>query len=86
MRLLYSVSRVFAVTQLLRAGVSVEPLPRPTDATIAHASGNNPDRMLLLGSGPAMGYGVLSHDLALPGQLARQISAASGRGVTVDVV
>ena len=85
-RLLYPVSRAFALTQLLRAGDSVERLLRPTDAKTAHASGNDPDRLLLLGSGPAMGYGVLSHDLALPGQLARKISAASGRGVTVDVV
>lgn len=61
-------------------------LPTPMDAPHAHASGADPDRILLYGSGPACGYGVLSNDLALPGQLARQVSAATGRGVDLDVV
>lgn len=63
----------------------VNGMPRPTDAPHAHASGADPDRLLLVGSGPAIGYGVLSHDLALPGQLARIISAATGRGTDVDL-
>jgi len=65
---------------------TVNRLPTPMDAPHAHASGTDPDRILLFGSGPACGYGVLSHDLALPGQLARQVSAATGRGVDLDVV
>jgi hypothetical protein len=71
---------------LLRIDQSVEQLPRPLDTPHAHASGTDPDRILLYGSGPAVGYGVLSHDLALPGQLARLVSSATGRGVDVDVV
>jgi len=71
---------------LIRLTHSVDLLPRPLDTPHAHASGVDPDRVLLYGSGPAVGYGVLSHDLALPGQLARHISSATGRGVDVDVV
>ncbi|TFC12539.1 GAF domain-containing protein [Cryobacterium algoritolerans] len=61
-------------------------LPRPRDAPQAHAAGVNSDRILLFGSGPAIGWGVLSHDLALPGSLARALSARTGRGSDVDVV
>lgn len=61
-------------------------LPRPRDAPQAHAAGINSDRILLFGSGPAVGWGVVSHDLALPGSLARALSARTGRGTDVDVV
>lgn len=42
--------------------------------------------MLLLGNGAAAGHGVLSHDLALSGNLARMLSSTMGRGVDIDVV
>jgi hypothetical protein len=71
---------------LFRLTREVNALPRPQDPPNGHASGLDPDRILLFGSGPVVGYGVLSHDLALPGQLARQVSAATGRGADVDVV
>ena len=60
-------------------------IPRPTDAPQAHSPGTDSDRILLFGSGPALGWGVLSHGLALPGALARALSARSGRGVDVDL-
>jgi hypothetical protein len=60
-------------------------LPRPTGLPQAHSTGSAPDRILLIGSGPAVGYGVLSHDLALPGALARQLSARTGRAADVEV-
>lgn len=69
-----------------RTGRRMQQLPQPLDAPHSHAPGTDPDRVLLFGSGPAMGYGVLSHDLALPGHLARQLSAITGRGVDLDVV
>ena len=65
---------------------NVDRLPTPLDAPHAHTSGADPDRILIYGSGPAVGYGVLSHDLAMPGQLARQVSSATGRGVDLDVI
>jgi hypothetical protein len=61
-------------------------IPTPTDAPQAHAAGLDSDRVLILGSGPAVGRGVMSHDLALPGALARAVSARTGRGVGVDVI
>jgi hypothetical protein len=61
-------------------------LPRPDDAPSAHTPGVDPDRILIFGNGAAVGWGVRSHDLALPGQLARQVSAITGRGVDADVV
>ncbi|TFC47086.1 GAF domain-containing protein [Cryobacterium sp. TMT1-21] len=61
-------------------------IPRPTDGQRAHSPGINSDRILIFGSGPAVGWGVLSHDVALPGSLARALSARTGRGTDVDVV
>lgn len=70
----------------LAAAATWYDIPRPLDAASAHSSGTNPIRMLLLGSGPVVGYGVLTHDLALPGNLARMLASSTGRGVDVDVV
>ncbi|HEY8589857.1 MAG TPA: GAF domain-containing protein [Naasia sp.] len=60
--------------------------PRPLDQPRGYAPGPTPDRVLVVGSGPATGWGVLSHDLALPGQLARRLSALTGKGADVDLV
>ncbi len=61
-------------------------IPLPTDAPQAHSAGVDSDRILLLGSGLAVGRGVVSHDLALPGSLARALSVQTGRGVDVDLI
>ncbi|SDN79831.1 GAF domain-containing protein [Cryobacterium flavum] len=61
-------------------------VPRPTGTPEAHAPGANSDRVLILGSGPASGWGVSSHDLALPGSLARALSARTGCGADVTLV
>ncbi|HSP75203.1 MAG TPA: GAF domain-containing protein [Cryobacterium sp.] len=61
-------------------------VPIPTDAPQAHSAGIDSDRILILGSGPAVGRGVVSHDLALPGSLARALSSQTGRGVDVDLI
>ncbi|MDO7883472.1 hypothetical protein [Antiquaquibacter soli] len=65
---------------------SWERIPRPHGEPSASAEGPDPARVLLLGDGPAMGFGVTSHDLALPGHLARQAARATGRGVRVDLI
>lgn len=85
-RLLYPLLRPVMRVLLYRANLRLSRLPQPVDAPHVHAHGADPDRVLLFGSGPAVGYGVLSNDLALPGQLARQLSAITGRGVDIDVV
>jgi hypothetical protein len=61
-------------------------LPQPTDSPHIHLDGVAPDRVLLFGSGPAMGYGVTTNELALPGQLARELAAQTARGVELEAV
>ncbi len=61
-------------------------VPHPRDEPRVHSSGLNADRVLLLGEGPAVGWGMATNDLALPGALARSITATTGRGADVDVV
>jgi len=61
-------------------------LVRPFDCRQAFASGRRPLRVLVIGSGPAVGWGVGSHDLGLPGTIARALAAATERGVVVNAV
>lgn len=61
-------------------------VPFPLDSPSVHAPGPSSDRVLLLGSGPAVGRGVSSHDLALPGALARALTARTRRGTDVNVI
>lgn len=68
------------------AAEMAQSLARPEDCPRAHAAGPDRARVLLVGSGAAMGWGVRSHDLALPGSLARCLAAVTGRGVDVDVL
>jgi hypothetical protein len=68
-------------TALARAAI-----PQPGGETVVRTAGTNPARVLLVGSGAAIGFGVLSHDLALAGHIARQLSSLTGRAMDVDVV
>ncbi|MDQ1561680.1 MAG: hypothetical protein QOE85_1021 [Actinomycetota bacterium] len=75
---------------VLRAWVAsktgeVNRLPRPRDAPESHSIGFNSDRVLIFGGGPAVGWGVLSHEVALPGALGRALSRRTGRGADVYV-
>lgn len=85
-RVIYPILRPLMRLLLFRVDSRLRRLPQPVDSPHVHAPGADPDRVLLFGSGPSVGYGVLSNDLALPGQLARQLSAITGRGVDLDVV
>ena len=60
-------------------------LATPLDSPSVHSDGPNADRVLLMGSGIAVGFGVLSHDLALGGNLARRLAESTERGVDVDI-
>jgi len=64
----------------------VNRLPRPRDAPESHSRGTDTHRVLIFGGGPAVGWGVLSHEIALPGALARALSRRTGRGADVYVV
>jgi hypothetical protein len=59
--------------------------PCPPDSPSAHGVGTDPARLLLTGSGIAAGFGVLTHDLGLAGQLARRLAVLSGRAIDIDV-
>jgi lysophospholipase L1-like esterase len=60
--------------------------PRPRDATTTSTTGPEPYRVLIFGSGPAVGWGVLSNEIALPGSLARALTRRTGRGTVVELV
>jgi hypothetical protein len=61
-------------------------LPRPRGVPQVHAEGIDADRVLLIGSGAAVGFGVFSYDLSLGGMLARALANCTDRGVDVDIV
>jgi hypothetical protein len=61
-------------------------VPKPMDAPVIHTAGTDPARVLIIGSGISVGFGVLSHELALPGQLARRLTSMTGRAMDIDVV
>jgi len=64
---------------------SLRHVPRPTGPARANAAGRDSLRAMIFGAGPAVGWGVATHDLALPGAFARALSAATGRGADVDL-
>lgn len=65
---------------------NLDAIPRPQDEPRGHAPGPDPVRVLLIGNGPSVGYGVRSHELALPGQTARHLATDIDRGVEVIAV
>ncbi|MBX3100295.1 MAG: hypothetical protein KF761_12030 [Salinibacterium sp.] len=56
----------------------------PRDAPEGHALGPDPQRVFLIGGGISVGWGVMTHHLALAGALARALTALTGRGTDVD--
>lgn len=66
------------------AGAAAVPYAR--DEPRATAGEGPADHVLLVGNGPAHGWGVSTHRLALCGQLAEAISKATGRAVEVEYV
>lgn len=56
----------------------------PTGEPVRTAAGPDPDRVLVIGSGPVGGAGTTSHDDALPGLLSRALAARTCRGAVVE--
>ncbi|MGV8897151.1 MAG: GAF domain-containing protein [Rhodoglobus sp.] len=82
-RLISAVARPW-MAHVYRWRTLVDDMPiRPLDRPVAHAPGLDPDCVLIVGNGLAVGWGVLTHNLALPGHLARALSTATGRGSEV---
>lgn len=61
-------------------------LPVPRDPPIAHASGPDADRVLIIGGLAVRGLGVASYQLGLAGRLARALAARTGRGADVEAM
>ena len=58
----------------------------PQGSQTVTVEGPDSDRILLAGSGLAVGFAAQSHEFALGGHLARQVSAITGRGARVDIL
>ncbi|MDF1478088.1 GAF domain-containing protein [Leifsonia sp. H3M29-4] len=71
---------------LASATKSWRQMPTPGERPVSFAAGSNADRVLLVGGGIAVGYGVSSADLALGGYLARGLTPLTGRGASVHTV
>lgn len=83
--LVHAIARPLADAWMKHSGNGWRQLPTPLDTPSVHSDGPNSDRILLMGSGIANGYGVLTHDLALGGNLARRLTESTVRGVDVDI-
>jgi GAF domain-containing protein len=78
---LLAVRAWYAFTQL-----RLRTRPRPTDVPAIRSGDPTADRILLVGNGPSQGWGVLTHQLALTGQLAGAVSDLTGRPCDADLV
>jgi hypothetical protein len=61
----------------------LDTVPRPRDAPRAHAAGPDALEVLVVGSGAASGWGVVTHELGLVGTLCRALAHRRHGGVTV---
>jgi len=82
----HALARPWVVFWLASTALSRSLIPKPVGTDDVHTGGTNPARLLLIGGGASIGYGVLSHDLALGGHLARQLTAITGRAIDLDLV
>lgn len=55
------------------------------DLPVVHAAGPDPDRVFMIGDGVASGRGVVTHQLGLPGYLARALTAITGNATDVEL-
>lgn len=81
----HAVAGVAAQVWLNTSAQSWRALPRPDGPASVVVGGPRTLRILLIGSGIAVGYGVMTHDLGLAGHLARGVSQLAERGVRIDV-
>jgi hypothetical protein len=85
-RLINAIARPIVHVWLRTAEMSDPLLPRPDVPDLRRAPDHNADRVLLVGNGATVGYGVLSHDLSLAGHLGRQVSQTTGRATHVRAI
>jgi lysophospholipase L1-like esterase len=56
-----------------------EKIPVPRDSAEVISGAEDPDRVLLIGNGPTHGWGTVTHELALTGQLGRALTRRTQR-------
>ena len=61
-------------------------LTQPKDVPAVRSGEPEADRILLIGNGPSHGWGVVTHQLALTGQLADAVAARTGRACDADLI
>ncbi|MDP9027011.1 MAG: GAF domain-containing protein [Actinomycetota bacterium] len=59
---------------------------QPKDVPAVRSGDPLADRIVLVGNGPSHGWGVVSHQLALTGQLADAVATRTGRACDVDLI
>jgi hypothetical protein len=59
---------------------------QPKDVPAVRSGDPLADRIVLIGNGPSHGWGVVSHQLALTGQLADAVTARTRRACDVDLI
>jgi hypothetical protein len=59
---------------------------QPKDVPAVRSGDPLADRIVLIGNGPSHGWGVVSHQLALTGQLADAVAARTGRSCDADLI
>lgn len=64
---------------------AVDEVIRPSAVTQVNVHGLDGDRILVIGAGLAVGWGVATQDEAVAGGLARTLSDLTGRGADIDV-
>lgn len=84
--LLHVLAKAFVRVWLATSAHSWRRLPRPADQPVVHSLGPDPDQLIVIGSGAVVGYGVLSYELSVSGQLAHLVSSITGRGVDMHIV
>ena len=61
-------------------------VPVPRDSPVIRSGADDPDRVLLIGNGPTHGWGTVTHELALTGQLARSLTRHTARPTDIRYV
>lgn len=84
--MLQTIARVIVSLWFRTSSDSWRSLPRPVDAPVVHTPGVTPDRILIIGAGPVVGYGAMLHELTISGAIARQVTRLTGRGMDADIV
>ncbi|HWH26039.1 MAG TPA: GAF domain-containing protein [Pseudolysinimonas sp.] len=60
--------------------------PQPADVPAVRSGNRAADRVLVIGNGPVHGWGVLTHQLAMTGQLAAALASRTDRDCDIDLV